>query len=165
MEGSSPFTVKITIWFIGAITLVFGLLHHFNLVPYITEHVKIEEILIVTQFFLLSILAVIFEKTNSTHNLVEEFRDFVSLSDLEKLERLKDHIDKPLASVAGTHINHLIDRTIHVFRDRMIELDDIELFMTIYKNTLNEFRGSEFYATSIAKEEFFWRNQTIEGSI
>jgi len=140
-----------------------SLADHFGLLESFKD--KFLNFVLLTNGIIMGVLAVVHEQASSSNRNISAIKSQLEQTTLDRVRTLKTTADPHLTSVAGDHISALIDKMVRVYEEKTIQLDDIELFRTIYKATLQKFKGNTFLATSIPDSEFFWRNRSIESSI
>lgn len=134
-----------------------GLLESF---PWLSQ--RIPNLVLISNGLILGCLAFVIYRRLS---LLETIASELSKNDLQRLRELITRVDPNLKKLIGSHINDLVDRIQRLVTYNEFEISDLSFFRSLYQKTLEDFAGSEFWATSIPSHAFFWKNQSIEQSI
>lgn len=129
--------------------------------PWLTGHLSTITLLLVAS--LLPILVGIIER--HAHYIQQTLRQLQESHDrhlLERFSEIRSRVDPDLAAVFGDHIDDMLVRIERAVRERYFELDDIDLFRSFYRRTLAAFPKSTFFATSLPRQTYFWRNPQFE---
>lgn len=97
--------------------------------------------------------------------LLDKISSEFEKSTLQKTRDVVQQVDPNLRLVIGDYIEDLVDRIHRVVSENEFQVSDLSLFRFIYKKTLEVYVGSEFWATSVPSQTFFWKNQSTEQAI
>lgn len=155
---------RIVLWLASIAAVAISLAHLLGYLEkgsWLEEHIPTIGVLLLAGL-LPALVEILDHLSKGIHDTLRRLQESHDRDLIERLSDIRKRIDPTLEAVFGDHIANMVVSIERAVREQYVELHDVDLFRAFYKRTLSAFPKSMFFATSLPRQKYFWKNPQLE---